>query len=129
MRVRPKLLRIGLAGGRWRVPKYLFRTDTGDRADRCGESKYAFTAVGTILVLSLPLCVSFRVSPSKRYVHSLHCQSAVSMGVHRVDPSLALAFYLPDRAAFQDLVKRIGEVREARVVLQRMLRKAVGLYI
>lgn len=33
------------------------------------------------------------------------------MDVHRIDPSLALAFYLPDRAAFEDLIKRIGEVR------------------
>ncbi|CAM9319132.1 unnamed protein product [Ectocarpus sp. 8 AP-2014] len=47
--------------------------------------------------------------PSERYVHSLHCQSAVSMDVHRIDPSLALAFYLPDRATFEDLIKRIGE--------------------
>eukprot|EP00752_Nemacystus_decipiens_P006877 g6178.t1 len=47
--------------------------------------------------------------PSERYVHSLHCQSAVSMDVHRVDPSLALAFYLPDRTAFQDLIKKMGE--------------------
>ncbi|CAM9554100.1 unnamed protein product, partial [Hapterophycus canaliculatus] len=47
--------------------------------------------------------------PSERYVHSLHCQSAVSMDVHRIDPSLALAFYLPDRAAFDDLIKKMRE--------------------
>lgn len=33
------------------------------------------------------------------------------MDVHRIDPSLALAFYLPDRVTFEDLIKRIGEVR------------------
>lgn len=60
---------------------------------------------------SLPLRLRCFFFLLKRYVHSLHCQSAVSMDVHRVDPSLALAFYLPDRAAFKDLVKRMGEVR------------------
>eukprot|EP00904_Undaria_pinnatifida_P013341 jgi/Undpi1/9137/HiC_scaffold_26.g11595.m1 len=47
--------------------------------------------------------------PSERYLHSLHCQSAVSMDVHRIDPSLALAFYLPNRASFRDLTKKIAE--------------------
>lgn len=46
----------------------------------------------------------------KRYLHSLHCQSSVSTDVHRIDPSLALAFYLPDRASFDDLAKAIGQV-------------------
>lgn len=32
------------------------------------------------------------------------------MDIRRIDPSLALAFYLPDRASFQDLAKRIGKV-------------------
>ncbi|CAM9995339.1 unnamed protein product [Scytosiphon promiscuus] len=47
--------------------------------------------------------------PSERYVHSLHCQSAVSMDVHRIDPSLALAFYLPDRPAFDELIEKTRE--------------------
>lgn len=67
-------------------------------------------------VIPTPRCSAPSLLPPrsglKRYVHSLHCQSAVSMDVHRIDPSLALAFYLPDRAAFQDLVKKIKEVRE-----------------
>lgn len=32
------------------------------------------------------------------------------MDVHRIDPSLALAFYLPNRASFRDLTKKIAEV-------------------
>lgn len=72
---------------------------------------YVFT-IGTNHPALSPVAAHSVFSPSKRYAHSLHCQSAVSMDVHRVDPSLALAFYLPDRNAFQDLVKKMGEVRK-----------------
>ncbi|CAM9283491.1 unnamed protein product [Sphacelaria rigidula] len=47
--------------------------------------------------------------PSERYMHSLHCQHPVTMDIRRIDPSLALAFYLPDRRSFQDLTKRIRQ--------------------
>lgn len=59
----------------------------------------------------------------KRYLHSLHCQSSVSTDVHRIDPSLALAFYLPDRASFNDLAKKIGQVRAHRYCGHSLLRR------
>lgn len=64
----------------------------------------------------LPALVWCPSSPSiarvdrQRHMHSLHCHSPVSMDIRRIDPSLALAFYLPDRQSFEDLIKRIRQV-------------------
>lgn len=46
----------------------------------------------------------------QRHLHSLHCHYPVTMDIRRIDPSLALAFYLADRKAFEDLTERIRQV-------------------
>lgn len=45
------------------------------------------------------------------------------MDVHRIDPSLALAFYLPNRASFRDLTKKIAEVTPSRHYEKQNLKK------
>lgn len=86
--------------------------------ERCGQLLHSLHLSLLLFSLSLSLSSTFpSQTQPKRYAHSLHCQSAVSMDVHRIDPSLALAFYLPDRAAFEDLIKKIGEVRSPKTIM------------